>query len=526
MQSGHVSFRERIPLDHSSPVPLYRQIYQWVRRAIVDGQLQAGQSLPSTRQLASELGVSRNTASTAYEQLQAEGYLERTIGSGTKVARFFAESGPGDLGTTTSPSPDHTPISAFDLSLSGRAVASLMRSAPIYFLDLPFSEPHAFRIGTPALDLFPYQLWAQLLSKHARHSLPLSSGYHESAGYRPLREAIAAHIALTRGVRCHADQILITSGIQAALDLTVRLLVDRGDDVWMEDPGYPGAKAVLESAGAHLVPVPVGSDGMQVAHGRRLAAHARLAYVTPTHQFPLGVTMSLEQRLALLQWAQEANVWIVEDDYDSEYRFGSRLVEALQGLDQANRVIYMGTFSKVLFPALRLGYLGAPAGLMEIFTHAQRFQNIHPPILEQMALADFFVEGHFVRHVRRMRMLYTTRLQTLLTAIKRECGDLLEIHVPAAGMHVSGWLPPGIRDTDIEQRAVRYGIEAMALSPMSILPMPRGGLVLGFAACGEQDIEAGARILASVLRESRQSSIARISQQLRREQDHEEPPEV
>jgi GntR family transcriptional regulator / MocR family aminotransferase len=503
MLPSHVSFRERIPLDRRSSLPLHRQIYQWVRRAIVDGQLQAGQTLPSTRQLACELGVSRNTASTAYEQLHAEGYLERTIGSGTKVAHFFAESGPGSLGATKAPSPDHPPLSAFDLSLFGRAVVSQMRSAPGFFLDWPFSEPRAFRLGTPALDLFPYQLWAQLLSRHARHSLPPRSGYHESAGYRPLREAIAAHIALTRGVRCQADQVLITSGAQAALDLTVRLLVDRGDVVWMEDPGYPGARAVLESAGAHVVSVPVSSDGMQVAHGRRLSAHARLAYVTPSHQFPLGVSMSLEQRLALLQWAQEANAWIVEDDYDSEYRFGSRPVEALQGLDQAKRVIYIGTFSKVLFPAIRLGYLVAPAALMELFAHAQRFQNIHPPILEQMALADFLVEGHFVRHLRRMRVRYAARLQALLTAIRSECDDLLEIHVPAAGMHVSGWLPPGMADTEIEQRAARQGIEVVALSTMSRQPMPRGGLVLGFAACSEQDIEEGVRILARVLREPR-----------------------
>ena len=500
MLPNRVSFRERISLDHSSSVPLYRQIYQWIRRAIVDGQLHAGQNLPSTRQLASELGVSRNTASTAYEQLQAEGYLERTVGSGTKVARFLAESGSGYLGVTKAPAPDRSPISALDFSLFGKAVVSQMSSGSFLLLDSPFSEPRAFRLGTPALDLFPYQLWAQLLNRHARHSLPPRSGYHESAGYRPLREAIAAHIALTRGVRCQADQILITSGGQAALNLTVRMLVDRGDVVWMEDPGYPGARAVLESVGAHVVSVPVSSGGMQVAQGRRLSAHARLVYVTPSHQFPLGVSMSLEQRLALLQWAREANAWIAEDDYDSEYRFGGRPVEALQGLDQANRVIYIGTFSKVLFPALRLGYLVVPAPLIEPFAQAQRFQNIHPPILEQMALADFLAEGHFVRHLHRMRVRYAARLQTLITAAKSLCGDLLEIQVPAAGMHVTGLLPPGVADTEIEQRAGMQGIEALALSTMGRLPMPRGGLVLGFAACREQQIEAGVRILARVLR--------------------------
>ena len=500
MLQSRVSLRERIPLDHTSSVSLYRQIYLWVRRAILEGQLPPGQNLPSTRTLASELGVSRNTASTAYEHLQAEGYIERTVGSGTRVAHFFAEQYPSALVASQESSPEHTPTSPLDLPPFSRAVASQMRSIPPFLTRS--SEPRAFQLGIPALDRFPYPLWAQLLTRHARYSLPRQSDYQECAGYRPLREAIAAHIAVTRGVRCQADHLLITSGAQAALDLTVRLLVERGDVVWMEDPGYPGAWTVLERAGADLTFVPVHADGLQVAIGRRLSPRARLAYVTPSHQFPLGVTMSLPQRLALLHWAREANAWIVEDDYDSEYRFSARPVEALQGLDRANRVIYIGTFSKVLFPSVRLGYIVVPAPLMELFVVAQRFQNIHPPLLEQMALADFLAEGHFARHLRRMRGLYAARREALLTAIRSECGHLLEAHAPVAGMHLVGWLPPGMADTQIEQRVAQQGIEVMALSAMSRQPLLRGGLALGFAGCSEQDIREGVRILAHELRES------------------------
>lgn len=496
-----LSLSESLLLDYTSSVSLHRQIYQWMRRAILDGQLQPGQRLPSTRALASELSVSRNTASTAYEQLQAEGYIERTVGSGTKVAHFFPEAHDSALVISRQACTGCSPTSHLGLSSFGRAIAEQIRSVPASLMHVRSAQPCAFRLGTPALDLFPYPLWAQLLARHARHSLPSRSDYQESAGYRPLREAIAAHIAVTRGVRAQADHILITSGTQAALDLTVRLLVEKNDIVWMEDPGYPGAWAALEGAGAHIMPVPVNTDGMEVAAGRTRSPQARLAYVTPSHQFPLGVTMKLEQRVALLKWAHEARAWIVEDDYDSEYRFSSRPVEALQGLDREGRVIYLGTFSKVLFPSIRLGYVVVPGELMNLFVMAQRFLTTHPPLLEQMALADFFAEGHFARHLRRMRACYAARREALMTAIRNECGTLLEAYAPQAGMHLVGWLSPGFSDTEVEQRTAQRGLEVVALSTLSREPMTRGGLVLGYAACSEQEIQTGVRILADVLHE-------------------------
>ncbi len=495
MRQNRISLREKMFLDRTSLVPLHRQLYQWLSRAILAGQIQPGQPLPSTRTLASELGISRNTASTAYEELQAEGYIERTIGSGTIVAHVFPEGSPAISQETQVPS------SQPDLSPFGRSVIEQRKNIPTFFMRTQPEEPHAFRLGTPDLDLFPYPLWAKLLTRHARHSLPSQSDYQDIAGYRPLREAIAAHIAVTRGVRCQSDYILITSGAQAALALAVQLLVGCGDTVWMEDPGYPGARALFESVGAKLAYVPVNADGLEVATGRMMSPQARLVYVTPSHQFPLGVTMKMEQRLALLEWARQANAWIIEDDYDSEYRFSARPLEALQGLDRADRVIYLGTFSKVLFPSIRLGYMVVPTSLRKHFIIAQRFLNTHPPILEQMALADFLSEGHYARHIRRMRTLYMARKDALLTAISSECGLLLEAYAPQVGLHLVGRLLPGVADVKVERYAAQRGIEVAALSSMSKQSLSRGGLVLGYAACDEQEIQAGVRILAHVLHE-------------------------
>jgi GntR family transcriptional regulator / MocR family aminotransferase len=285
------------------------------------------------------------------------------------------------------------------------------------------------------------------------------------------------------------------------LDMTARLFVRQGDQVWMEDPGYPGAWAVFMGMGAQLISVPVHAEGMAVEVGKRIAPAARLAYVTPSHQFPLGVTMALQQRLALLQWACEAKAWIVEDDYDSEYRFGARPLEALQGLDDAGRVIYIGTFSKSLFPALRLGYVVVPDAMCDRFLMAKRFQHSYPPLLEQLALTDFLAEGHYARHVRRMRTLYAARLAALLSALKQECGELVEAQAPQAGMHLVGWLPSEMNDTEVEQRAASRGLEAVALSSLSRQPMQKGGLVLGFAGCTAESIRQGVRVLAQILDE-------------------------
>jgi len=492
-------YEPMIALDTTSFVPLYRQLYDRLRLAILTGQLATGTRLPATRTLADQLGVSRNTVYFAYQQLLAEGYIYSKVGHGTSVARVTPET----LLTLPSPSQVRPPVQD-DTSLtrvSQRGV-HMARLPPLPGPQIPSEpgKPPAFRAGVPALDLFPYQIWAQMVTRRVRHSLREVSDNQDPAGYRPLREAIAAHIGVTRGVRCTADQIIVVSGAQAALDLAARILLDPGDMAWIEEPGYPGARGALEGAGAQLVSIPVKEDGLDVCAGRTRCPQARVAYVTPSHQFPLGVTMSLVQRLALLEWASQANAWVLEDDYDSEYRFSGRPLEALQGLDRTNRVIYLGTFSKVLFPALRLGYLVVPPELTEMFVAVRQFVDRHVPILEQMALADFITEGHFTRHIRRMHTHYAARRAALIAALASELAEMLEVHAPEAGMHLVGWLPPHMDDATVAQQAATYGVEVIPISVFSREPMCRGGLVLGYAAVNEQEIRDGVHRLALVIR--------------------------
>jgi GntR family transcriptional regulator/MocR family aminotransferase len=347
---------------------------------------------------------------------------------------------------------------------------------------------------------FPYKTWATLVAKHARQSLQAVSFYQPVQGYGPLREAIAAHIGMTRGVHCSPEQIILTTGAQGALDLVARVLLDPGDLAWVEDPGYGGARGALLAAGASIVPVPVDAEGLDVEAGRGLSPQARLAIVTPSHQFPTGVTMSLRRRQALLEWASEARAWIVEDDYDSEYRFSERPLEALQGLDSDGRVIYIGTFSKVLFPALRLGYLVAPPQLLKGLIKARCFSTIHLPVLEQMALADFITEGHFARHVRKLRLLNLERRNALIDALTRELRDTLEVVIPEVGIHLAAWLPAGTNAQTIFRSAATKRLGLLPIAPFSLRPLPRDGLLFGFACASPQALQAGVRTLAMTLR--------------------------
>ncbi|HEV2663019.1 MAG TPA: PLP-dependent aminotransferase family protein, partial [Ktedonobacteraceae bacterium] len=371
------------------------------------------------------------------------------------------------------------------------AEASLNRSANV------------FRTGEPDAASFPYEIWARLVSKHARHSLQAVSFYQDAQGYVPLREAIATHIGITRGVHCSPEQIILTAGSQGALDLVARVMLDPGDLTWIEEPGYVRAREALLAAGATLIPVPVDQEGIDVKAGRQLCPTARLAIVTPSHQFPTGVTMSLSRRLALLEWARKAQSWIVEDDYDSEYRFSGRPLEALQGLDNARRVIYIGTFSKVLFPSLRLGYLVAPTELLTGLIAMRRVIDTHLPLLEQMALADFIAEGHFARHLRKMRVLYLERRNALIKALKRELGDMLDVVVPAAGMHLVAWLPEGMSGQTVAQQALAHGLRIQSISQGSLRPLQRDGLLFGFASASPEELHAGVKTLALALRKKR-----------------------
>jgi len=476
-------------LNRSTGVPVSRQIYQAIREAILSGQLGSGVRLPSSRALAAELGVSRTTTLYAYERLRDEGYLEGRVGAGTTVAFLRVPRAPSVAPDTAGTRPR--------LSTQGARLAGIRwwtRGA-----ETAEARPRAFPVGQPALDAFPTELWTRLLVRRSRRSSHALLNYQSPAGYRPLREAIAGYVGLARGVRCTPDQVIVVSGAQAALSLTARLLLDQGDDAWVEDPGYYGARGAIVSAGATPVPVPVDREGLDVDAGRRRAPGARLVYVTPSHQFPLGVVMSLPRRLALLEHARDAGTYIVEDDYDSEYRHVGDPLPSLQGLDSAGRVIYVGSFSKVLFPALRIGFVVVPEHLVDAFVSGHRFAAVHAPVLEQATLADFIAEGHFARHVRRMRALYAHRAATLASAVHAELDGVLSVAPPTAGLHLIGWLPPETDDTAAAIRASRHGVEVQPVSAHALEPYERPGLLLGYAATPEAEIVAGVRRLAASL---------------------------
>jgi len=315
----------------------------------------------------------------------------------------------------------------------------------------------------------------------------------------PLRKAVASYLRVSRAVRCEPDQVIIVSGTRQALDLTVRLLIDPGDSVWMEEPGYFGAHSALKAASARLIPVPVDADGLNVAEGIAKCATARMAYTTPSHQFPLGTPLGVARRLELLKWAAEANAWILEDDYDSEFRYSSRPLPALQSLDQAGSVIYFGTFSKLLFPALRLAYLVAPTNLVDSYSIAKAVTDDQAPTVDQAILADFMEEGHFTRHIRRMRALYLERLEILLDSAGAEMAGAVDVRRPDAGMHAVALLPPGSDDRAVAAAAAGLGVASMPLSGCYLGRPKASGLLLGYAAFGHRQIRLGIRKLSSIL---------------------------
>jgi len=473
-------------------VPLYQQIYDHLRIAIVEGQLRQGAKLPSTRALADELGVSRNTILNAYDQLAAEGYLEHIVRKGTFVTQFLPED---FMAPSQSVSRIEHVGRSHRLSKRTDAVLSAPRMpVPSY---PPTKEIIALPVGIPALDAFPFDVWAKLMSRHAHGLHPSALNYAQLVGYRPLREAIAEHVIVTRHVNCTPEQVFIVAGTQGALHLTAQVLLNPGDSVWVEDPGYPNARNALLAAGARLVSVPVDGEGIMVDTGIARAPRARMAYVTPSHQFPLGMTLSLKRRFAILDWAKRANAYILEDDYDGEYRFDGHPLAALQGLDNHDSVIYMGTFSKVLFPALRLGYLIVPTALIDAFLAMRCSIGVGLPRLEQTVLAEFIADGHFTRHIRRMRTLYAERRSALLDA----ASDLpLELEAPHTGLHLIGWLAAGVNDRAAAKCAAEHGVDVVPVSKLAIEAMPRGGLVLGYGAVNQQEIEEGVRRLSAALR--------------------------
>ncbi len=486
----HASASLMPPVSLDAGAPLYRQLTDWFRQAILDGRLRPSQRLPSTRGLAKELGISRIPVLSAYEQLQAEGYLESVVGAGTRVV----DSIPAKIRQPSTRRSEPT-RAARPLRRVAKRVALTRLPEPMWL-----KNQGAFRVGLPALEHFPAKVWSRLITRHARRTSPEVMAYGEALGQLPFREAIAEYLGAFRGLRCEASQILVTTGSQQGLQFTAQALLDPGDKVWLEEPGYAGARQAFAQAGARLVPVRVDGEGLDVAHGMRRAPEARLAYITPSHQFPLGMTLSATRRMALLDWAERSDAWIVEDDYDSEYRFSGRPLAALQGSDPGARVIYVGSFSKVMFPALRLGYVVVPQDLVEAFSVIRDATDTFTATLQQAAMCDFIREGHFARHLRRMRQLYGERYAALTDAIRKELPGKLEVVGSETGMHLTALLPEGVDDVALTRRAAEAGVSVRPLSRCYLQPPTRGGLILGYGGASPEQIREGVRILRSLLR--------------------------
>jgi len=482
-----------IALDPSLPDPLYRQLCEGLRRAILSGQIRAGQRLPSTRALAKLLCVSRATVCESYDQLISEGYLETKRGSGTfACAQLPNELLCADPISTQTPSPAAEP--QIQLSAYGRQVLS----APIRLASTLPPSLISFRYGSPALDCFPLQQWRQLLSRYCRRGSAAMLDYtNDILGYQPLREAIAQYLARSRAVRCDADRIIIVNGSQQAINLVTRISIERGDIVALEEPGYPGARESFRAQGAKLLPIPVDREGIQVdCLSEQQANLPKLIYITPSHQFPTGAALSLSRRFQLLAWAAQTGAIAIEDDYDSEFRYEGRPLPALQGLDRNHSVLYIGTFSKVLFPSLRLGYLVVPKPWVQVLSRAKWFCDRQSSFLEQYALTDFINEGHLERHIRRMRLLYDRRRQALIQALTQHFEERIEIIGENAGMHLMIRFDTPLDTSEILTRFDRQGVEVIDARQYYLDTPSRREFVLGYAELDEAQLVEGVKRMA------------------------------
>lgn len=483
-------FSPVIAVDRRSNKPLHKQVYEAFSAAIVGGNLRRGERVPSSRALALELRISRIPVLGAYSQLLAEGYFEARSGSGTFVSSSLPEQW---------------------ISLDrGYPIAQTVRSGSRLVSRrsalLPSRKPApwtnkwgAFIVGQPAFEHFPFQVWSSLVNRHVRNIRVTSLHYGDPLGSESFRETVAAYLRTTRAVDCDAGQIMILSGSQQALDLCARVLLDPGDDVWIEEPGYWLARHVFTMAGCRLVPVAVDEEGLHVPAGIKRSRTARVVFVTPSHQFPLGVTMSASRRLQLLDWADRSGAWILEDDYDNEYRYESMPIASLQGLDRRSRVIYIGTFSKTLFPSLRLGYIVIPPDLVDRFLAVRQAMDVCPPHLYQAVLHDFIGEGHFARHIRRTRPIYIERRTLLVEALRRELGTSLEVLGAEAGMHLVATLPKGLDDRSVSKQAADRDLWLWPLSSCYLGKALRQGLILGFGSTTPQEMPKAVRRLRAVI---------------------------
>ena len=463
---------------------LRQQVYLQLRDAIDAGTFAPGARLPASREHARVLGVSRNTVLWALERLAAEGYLVARVGDGTYVSERKAGA----------PRSSRGGVAAHQLlSQRGRLIAETgLRWNPLAVAPLPF------RIGQPALDEFPFALWQRLERQTTSAQRIACAGYHDPAGHPPLRAAIAQWLLVSRGIRCDAAQVVITAGSQQALDLIARLLLDVGDEVLVEDPGYPGIRANLIAHGVQVRPVPLDDEGLCIAQAAARWPGAKLAVVTPTHQFPLGVRMSLARRTALLDWARAQRAWIVEDDYDGEFQYGPQRIPALCSMAHDARVLYVGTFSKSLGAGLRQGFVVLPETLVDAFARARALSDRHSPGAAQDVLARFIGDGHLLRHLRRMRELYRVRQASMIHALQRASDGALSLVPSLQGMHLAHEVSGRIDDTALSARAEQAGVQLAPISRYCIESKRRGWL-FGYAGYDEAALGRAARALARQL---------------------------
>ena len=479
-----------IALDRKADKPLHRQIYEVFRTTILQRQLQPLQQLPSSRALAADLGISRIPILEAYSQLLAEGFIESRVGAGTFVsARLPVQLVSSESG------------SAPGANVQWARPVSRMAQAIRLRLEPWAISRGAFAVAQVAVEHFPTDTWTRLVARHSRAVTAQSLNFSDPRGTPELRRAIADYLRTARAVNCDAEQVVIVSGSQEALDISARVLLDQDSSVWLEEPGYILARYALSLSGCKLVPVPVDREGLDVAAGIRLCPTARAAYVTPSHQFPLGVTMSASRRIQLLNWAQSSGSWIIEDDYDSEFRYSGTPIASLQGLDANSRVIYVGTFSKTLFPSLRIGYLVVPPDLLDRFVGMRLVMSLYPPHLSQAVLTDFINLGHYSRHIRRTRALYAERRSRLKECLERELGPDLPVLEAESGMSLVVRLPEHVRDIELSQRAMAQGLWLWPLS-RAYLEGAQQGFILGFGSVETADIPRAVRRLSQVVRGS------------------------
>jgi GntR family transcriptional regulator/MocR family aminotransferase len=488
-----LSFFDIIAVDRHSARALHAQVCEAIRHAILGGKLRAGVRLPSTRRLASDLGIGRNTVIAAYEQLTVEGYLDALTGSGTRVSMLpqfapaVSDNKRREATSKRDPVASRPGISRRGLKLGG---------APRY---LPTYENPTFAPGLPAIEEFRLTQWARIVGRHARRYSPQYCDYSQMAGIPELRRAIVQHLGTARGVVAEPEQIIVLASAQAALDLLTRMTLDPGDVAWIEDPGYLGARAALISAGASILPVPLDREGLDIAVGTSQASKPpKLIYVTPSHQCPTGITMSLPRRLELLELARVSGAWIIEDDYDSEFRYRGDPIASLQGLDRLGCVIYMGTFSKTMFPGLRIGYLVAPLQLVKSVEVAVCHTGQAASKLLQSAVSEFIEGGHFAEHLRRMRRLYEERQSILISELRDQLSDRLLVQRSNTGIQLVAYLRDQANDQQVFLAAKEFNIVAPPISRFFLGSCMTPGLFLGFAATREERIPKGVKELARV----------------------------